>query len=345
MSEPLNPIRRTFANLMRRAADRREAETQLQLAFEQAAIPMALVDFDGRMIYANESLCELLGRPPERILGASFQEFAHPDHRGDDLEPLESVLAGKSRANVREQRYLHADGHSIWTEVTVSLVKHPNGRPSHFVAQIRDISERRGYEEELQIMADQDPLTGLRNRRGFQARLNDHMIHIERYGAIGALLMVDLDNFKYHNDTLGHDVGDQLLVAVANRLEARLRASDVIGRHGGDEFVVLLPDATREQAEIVAAKLIEQVRTSVPATGVELVKPIGASVGIVCFEQVGPLPVDSAMVYADRAMYQAKHAGRDRFAVYDPETGGAEAINVFARGSVTTPSQTTPSIS
>lgn len=327
VSETWRAVQRTLADQRRRASDRRDAESELQLAFDQAPVAMATIDFDGRLMQVNQAFCGLLGRPRERIIGASFQEFAHPDHRGEDFDPLESILSGKSDVQVREQRYLHSDGHSIWAEATLSLIRRPNGRPAHFMMQVRDISDRRGYEEELRRMADHDPLTGLRNRRGFMARLSDHMVHIERYGAIGALLMLDLDNFKDHNDTLGHDVGDELLVAVAGKLEARLRASDVVGRHGGDEFVVLLPDATREQAEIVAAKLIDQVRSSAPQAHINVHKPIGASIGIVCFETVGPLPVDSAMIYADRAMYQAKHSGRNRFVVYEPENSVGQSTS------------------
>ncbi len=280
---------------------------------------MAIVDFDAVLLHVNESFCTMLGRPAKRLLGASFQEFAHPDHRGNDLESLELLLSGRETAYVREKRYIHSDGRSIWAEVTIGLAKKPGGRPSHFIVQIRDISERRGYEEDLRRMADQDPLTGLRNRRGFHARLSDHIAHMERYGAVGALLMIDLDDFKHHNDTHGHGVGDELLAAVATKLESRLRASDLVGRHGGDEFVVLLPDATRDQAEVVAAKLIEQISATALVGNIELRKPIGASVGIVCFESTGPLPVDSALVYADRAMYQAKHSGRNRYVVYEPD--------------------------
>ncbi len=332
MRESFRAFRRTLSGLLEQASARREAGRHVRMAFDQAAIPLAICDFEGRMTHVNRSMCALLGRPSQRLLGASFQEFTHPDHRGNDLEPLEQVLSGKTAVYVREKRYVHADGHSIWAEVSVTLARLPSGRPSHFVVQVRDISERRGYEEELRRMADQDPLTGLRNRRSFEGRLSDHIAHIERYGATGAVLMIDLDNFKYQNDTHGHGVGDELLSAVATRLESRLRASDVVGRHGGDEFVVLLPDASRTQAEVVASKLIEQINATALMAELDATKPIGASVGIVCFEETGPLPVDSTLVYADRALYQAKHAGRNRFVVYDT-TGVEDDLITASRGS------------
>lgn len=312
-------LRHSLPSPLQHAIERREAQQQLQLAFDQLTTPLAMVDFDARMLRVNAALCEFLGRPAERIVGASFQEFTHPDYRANDLELLESVLAGRLPVHTRQQRYVHADGRSIWAEVSVSLIKRADGRPSYFMLQIRDISERRGYEEELRQMADQDPLTGLRNRRGFQERLRDHIAHIERYGAIGALLMIDLDNFKHHNDSYGHGAGDELLIAVARRLESRLRASDVVGRHGGDEFVVLLPDATREQAEVVASKLIDQISDTTLLSKLSPGEAIGASIGAVCFQTTGSMTPDTALLYADRAMYQAKHSGRNRYVVYDPD--------------------------
>ncbi len=130
-------------------------------------------------------------------------------------------------------------------------------------------------------MADHDALTGLVNRRGFGRELRRHVSRLQRYGAKGALLMIDLDNFKAYNDAHGHGGGDALLQAVANSLGARLRAGDVLGRIGGDEFSVLLPEVTAEEAEVVAGALVQAVR-ELDENGSPKVT---ASVGIFCFDE------------------------------------------------------------
>jgi diguanylate cyclase (GGDEF)-like protein len=172
------------------------------------------------------------------------------------------------------------------------------------------VSEHHRREQHLRHLADHDPLTGLVNRRGFGRELRRHVSRLARYGAKGALLMVDLDNFKAYNDAHGHAGGDALLQLVAGSLGARLRAGDVLGRIGGDEFSVLLPEATPDQAEIVAAALVQAVR-ELDQDGSPNVT---ASIGIFCFGQESAVSEHQAMVGADLAMYAAKHAGRDRYA-------------------------------
>lgn len=312
------PIKRLIGRWLReRTTD--AADEQLRLAFDQALIPLAILDLSSRMVRVNQSLCLLFGCSAEQLLGRTFQEFTHPEHRGDDVQPLQELMSGQRRVHVREKRYLRSDGTPIWAEVAVSMIRHGDGRPSHFVIQVQDITARRDHEAELRRMADQDPLTGLRNRRGFHERLTEHTAQIERYEPIGALLMIDLDHFKDHNDTHGHIVGDELLAAVASRIQSRLRVNDVIGRYGGDEFVVLLPDASREQAEVVAPALIVQVAKTELISGPLLDRPIGASIGVVCFADTGPLPASAALIFADRAMYVAKRAGGNRFVLHEPD--------------------------
>ena len=294
-------------------------------------IPLAILDLDGRMLRVNESLCTLLARTPAELLGTTFQAYTHPDFQGDDVEPTRLMMSGERRQHMREKRYVRSDGADIWAEVAATLIRYVDGTPSHFVIQVQDVTARREHEAELRRLADHDPLTGLRNRRGFYDRLAQHAAHVERYEPTGALLMLDLDNVKHHNDTHGHIVGDELLSAVAHGLESRLRTTDVIGRYGGDEFVVLLPEANREQAQTVAQALIEQIAGTRLDSALALDVAIGASVGIVCFEMIGALPASAALVCADRAMYAAKNSGRNRYAVYMP---GANAGEVAGEVSV-----------
>ena len=167
--------------------------------------------------------------------------------------------------------------------------------------------------ERLHHLADHDPLTGLLNRRSFERALEQHSAQVARYGAEGAVLVLDVDDFKAINDTLGHRAGDELLVTVAETVRSRLRGSDVVARLGGDELAALLPRATAQEAAVAAQEIVDGVRTEVePPSGPP--RRITASVGVAAFSEV--LVGEDVVVAADLAMYAAKAAGRDRVAVH-----------------------------
>jgi len=185
---------------------------------------------------------------------------------------------------------------------------------------VLDISERRLYEERLKQLADHDPLTGLLNRRALEGSLEDHLARCRRYGAAGGLLLLDLDGFKLVNDTLGHAAGDELLVGCADALRRRLRETDVIARLGGDEFAVLIPLEGRDEAERVAQALIDTVRECAAGTTASERERVTASIGIALFENQ-PLTAREMLIRADFAMYAAKSAGKDRYALYSQDAG------------------------
>jgi diguanylate cyclase (GGDEF)-like protein len=156
------------------------------------------------------------------------------------------------------------------------------------------------------------------NRRGFNRALQGHIAWTRRHGVTGALLILDLDNFKHQNDTYGHDAGDKVLVAVTQSLLARLRATDVIGRLGGDEFAVLLPDTSPAQAAQLTRSISEEIFPVSTDTA------ITASIGLVSFETLPDLTVERAMTCADRAMYAAKGRGRNQYVEYVPPVRDAD---------------------
>lgn len=279
-------------------------------AFEQGPLPQWLCDTELRLLEVNDALCELLRRPRAELLGRTLPEFTHPDElRLDGLERAE-MLSGAREHCAREKQLLRGDDDVARAIVATRLVRDADGAPLYFVGQAADVTEHHLREQRLRHLADHDPLTGLVNRRGFGRELRRHISRLARYGAKGALLMVDLDNFKAYNDAHGHAGGDLLLQSVANSLSGRLRAGDVLGRIGGDEFSVLLPEVSPDQAEVVAAALVQAVREIDP----DGAPNVTASVGIFCFGQSEGLSEHHAMVGADLAMYAAKHAGRDRYA-------------------------------
>jgi diguanylate cyclase (GGDEF)-like protein/PAS domain S-box-containing protein len=187
------------------------------------------------------------------------------------------------------------------------------GHPGYRVAIVRDITEERAREMQLRFLADHDPLTGVLNRRAFERALHRHAANVQRgrLDPCGALLSIDLDEFKYHNDTYGHAVGDAILVAVATHLQERLRAGDEVGRPGGDEFAVLLPDVTPEEADRVAASLLACIVEAAHAISPDEQHPLTASIGVADF--AADVSVEQIQLAADAAMYRAKDNGRNRW--------------------------------
>jgi diguanylate cyclase (GGDEF)-like protein len=177
------------------------------------------------------------------------------------------------------------------------------------------VTERRTAERELREQADHDPLTGLLNRRTFNQELAKWVAHAERYGDQGALLVIDVDRFKRVNDLLGHPKGDELLERIGRLIRERLRETDVVARWGGDEFAVVLPRADLHGALVVANGILEHVR-SMPGPPGGL--PVTVSIGVCGFGPDTAPDAHRIFTRGDFAMYQAKHAGRDRVYMSDP---------------------------
>ena len=301
-----------------KAAERElmEAEERFRTAFDQAPIGMGLIALDGRYLRVNAALCELTGYDAEQLLATGVDMVTHPDDVAADVAGRADLVAGAISIFRTEKRYVHSAGREVRVSVHATLIRDADGNPSHILGQIQDITDRRRYEDRLQHLVDHDSLTGLFNRRRLAQELERHVARTARYGAVGALLVLDIDDFKSVNDTLGHHAGDELIVAVAALLKARLRESDVVARLGGDEFAILLPAGTVEEAEAVAGKLVGAVRDQATMPGG---RPVTASVGVAAFP-AGDATADEVLIHADFAMYQSKQAGRDRHAVYDRAT-------------------------
>ncbi|HET6449037.1 MAG TPA: EAL domain-containing protein [Conexibacter sp.] len=302
------------------------AEQRFRTAFEAAPIGMALSDLDGRFIQVNDALCAITGYTREELEEMSFADLGHPSDAGREEEMMRSLLAGEQSTYWMEKRYVDVVGQVVWVAVHATLVRTADGSPQHFLGQIQDVSERVRYEAQLQHMADHDPLTGLLNRRSFERELNHHITQVQRYGPEGAALVLDIDRFKHINDTLGHNVGDELIVQVAQTLRARLRESDVLARLGGDEFAILLPRGGATEATCVADAVLAAVRAQSVLTAAGRKRPITASIGIALFSDTERLSAEDVLVNADLAMYDAKEAGRDRAATYSSEERGASRM-------------------
>jgi len=294
----------------------RAAEERFRGAFDDAPIGMALVSLDGRFEQANAALGVICGRTPNELVGLGLRTLVHPGDVEQGGEALQALIDGETEQLALELRFMHPAGSAVDSSVHGTLLRDAVGRPTHVLCQFEDVTDRKRFEEQLQFMADHDPLTGLLNRRKFEAELDSHVSRVRRYGPAGALLVLDIDHFKHVNDTLGHNAGDELIVSIAGLLRRRLRESDILARLGGDEFAVLLPNADETEAGQVADALLGAVRTSTTLLDGQRKKVTG-SIGVTTFDaDIQALSGETILIEADLAMYDAKEAGRDRCAFY-----------------------------
>jgi diguanylate cyclase (GGDEF)-like protein/PAS domain S-box-containing protein len=283
---------------------------------------MALVAADpgraGRVLEANDALAELTGYPRADLRGMDFDAIFHPEDVADLAERVQELDGERPRRHT-EHRILTAAGMVRW--VTVSLLRGEAGEPEHRLVQLQDFSDRKRFEGQLQYLADHDPLTGLFNRRRFEQELERELESSRRYATGGALLVLDLDNFRYVNDSLGHPAGDEMISAVGHALSHRLRNTDTVGRLGGDEFGVILPYASEEDAVPVASGLLEVLRDAVSIEAEHGRRRTTASIGVALFPDAEErMSAEELLVEGDIAMYDAKDAGRDRVAVFALES-------------------------
>ena len=302
----------------------REATQRFRSSFDNAPIGMAIVSSKGRLIDVNGALCEIVGHRRETVLGLTLKELTYEEDRDVDASLVREVLQGDRRTSQRQKRFLHAEGHVVWVNVSLSFVRGTAGSQDYFIAQVEDVTERKRTLDQLQHLADHDALTGLLNRRRLESELAQQIALSERYDQRGCLIMLDLDDFKSTNDSLGHAVGDELLKNVAEILRSRVRRSDLVARLGGDEFAVLLPQATREQGRRVAEGITKAIRERSDITDGHEVRTT-ASAGVATIESGdGPGRV---LLRADQALYQVKEHGRDGVAVAPPPLPPARGVH------------------
>ncbi|MFD0582339.1 putative bifunctional diguanylate cyclase/phosphodiesterase [Dactylosporangium darangshiense] len=302
---------------------RRVSEARFQAIFAGAAIGMSVSTVDGQVIEVNQALCDMLGYTADELRAMSFEDFVLPEDPPTAGAMFEEVLTGGRDQFRIEKPYVHKDGHRVWTDLVASIIRDEDGRPRWLVAMFEDITERHLLQVRLRHQALHDPLTQLPNRTLFFERLTALLESEEDADARVGVCYLDVDGFKVINDTLGHDIGDQLLQTVARRL-ARSISDDrqLVARMGGDEFVVLVEGCGGiDDVIAVAETALDTVRAPVHVGGHEI--SISASIGVV--EQ--PLRGTSTgelMKAADTTLYWAKADGRNRFALFDAERHARE---------------------
>ncbi|MFC6670112.1 bifunctional diguanylate cyclase/phosphodiesterase [Marinobacterium aestuariivivens] len=291
------------------AVERSRREDQLRKlsrAVEQSSSMVIILDAGGNIEYVNDEFCELTGYSQEEVPGRPLS-LLQADEADDELyrEMWRVLQSGEDwHGEVRSRR---KNGELFWSTLSVSPIVEDDGSLTHFVGISEDISAQKQSQAQIEQLAFYDPLTQLGNRRLFREQLDQELRKVRRSGQQLALFYLDLDNFKQINDTLGHDVGDRLLQAIAGRLRQTLRESDIIARLGGDEFIILLPQVQGPaQARQVAEKLLQALLTPVTLGAHEVL--ITFSIGIT----LAPGDGDTwsvLMKNADLAMYRAKRQG------------------------------------
>jgi diguanylate cyclase (GGDEF)-like protein/PAS domain S-box-containing protein len=292
----------------------RQAEERFRSAFEDAAVGMALVDLSGRWLRVNEALARLTGYAPADLVGKQFQQLSIAEELPTDLQALEQLAAGERNVYQTEKRYTRRDGGIVWVALSVSLVRDDEGNPLSLISQMQDITDRKAAEHELAERALHDPLTGLPNRLLFLDRVGMALARIERDPVPVAVFFIDLDRFKLVNDSLGHAIGDEMLIDVAQRLKCALRPSDTVSRFGGDEFTILCENTGEDAAREVARRISVSLSKPFAVGGHELY--VSASVGVsICRDS--SIGAEAMLRDADAAMYRAKERGRSQFVVFD----------------------------
>jgi diguanylate cyclase (GGDEF)-like protein/PAS domain S-box-containing protein len=294
----------------------RKSEEHFRSAFDYAAVGMALMGPDGRWLSVNRSLCNLLGYSEQELLDTNFQSIIHPDDLGSSLAELYQLVEAKTVTSTSERRYIHKGGQVVWATVSASSVFGENGRPVHFIIQAQDITERKRAEASLHHAAFYDGLTGLPNRALFTDHLALALNRTQQHrDHLFAVLFLDLDRFKYINDSLGHVVGDQLLTAVASRLQNCIRAEDTASRFGGDEFAVLI-NGVKNSSEVldITERILRSVEAPYRISGSEVFT--SASIGV-SLSTIDYITTEEILRDADTAMYRAKEQGKGRYEVFD----------------------------
>ena len=292
------------------------SEELLRSTVESTADGILVVDSDGKVAFGNHRFAEMWHIPVELLeTGDDEALLAFAVEQLDDPQAFRSKVQELYQSDREDlDSLLFKDGR-VFERYSRPLVR--DGGVAGRVWSFRDISERRRFEAQLVHLANHDPLTGLFNRRRFDEELDRHLSEAQRYDLHGALLFLDLDQFKDVNDSRGHRAGDDLLTSLALLLRQRLRETDIIARLGGDEFAVLLPRADAEQANTVAKDLLEAIRSYTFIVGGA---PLGitVSLGIVLFPEHG-INAGELLSRADMAMYRSKEEGRNRASMFAPE--------------------------
>lgn len=325
----LTPIMLLQREVSRRRAAEQEAwrnSDEFRLLTENSSDMVTRIGPDRKRRYISPACRRILGQEPADLIGSAPRDVTHPEDRQQMIDTLRPVYAGEQEEATSVYRIRHSDGRWIWLEASVRSVRDPvTGLPDGVVAVTRDITERKRLEGELARVATEDPLTGLANRRAFDAGFERELHRCAAIGQPVAILLIDVDHFKPYNDEYGHPEGDACLRRVAAVIAASaIHPLDLAARYGGEEFILLLPGLLLHEA----ARRAETVRAAVEALAIpHRGADTGHAVVTVSIGLAAAVPgsdavamVREAMIQqADHSLYDAKRLGRNRVAAIGTE--------------------------
>ncbi|MGA2831725.1 MAG: diguanylate cyclase [Terracidiphilus sp.] len=309
------------------------SEAKFSATFEQAAVGIAHIDLDGAWLSVNSRCCEILGYSKEELLKLTVSQLTHRADLDSDRELIQELLSGDRSNYSIEKRYHTKSKLLVWANLTVSLVRKSDGRPDYFIAVIEDIAPRmrvKAQRDEMIEMLEQrvierttaleklsmtDALTDVANRRRLDEQMGLEWDRAVRSKKPLSLLIIDIDHFKELNDTLGHGTADSALVAFAGELkQIARRPGDLCARYGGDEFVLVLPETDADGAMCIAKQVqmaADRLNLSNPGSPVSARMTVSQGVSTAWPAKKGN--TSHLMLHADKALYDAKQAGRNRF--------------------------------
>lgn len=313
----IHPAQSDIELALRASADAHEQ--RFQVLTERSPVPTMMSEQGMRLGHVNDALCALLGVPADKLIGTGWMSYVHCEDLELITDTVVAVLAGQERE--MQARFVDNHRRVRYTDVRFTPL-HTPGVGEGFMATLEDITERRAFEEQLSYQATHDSLTGLPRRAKLWDHINEAM---KEPDAELTCMFLDLDNFKFVNDSLGHTAGDALLVEVAHRLSGAVRPGDLVARFGGDEFVVVCGTGSLDTALEVADRVLRALSDPVMLDGVEI-RP-RASIGVVLR---GPdhHSADDLIRDCDIAMYQAKSRGKGRVMVLDESARSAAQDNL-----------------
>jgi diguanylate cyclase (GGDEF)-like protein len=229
---------------------------------------------------------------------------------------IEQLMSGLVNQSPLEKRYIRKDGTIAWVHLSVSMLSDADDQPLCLIGAAHDITKLKNLQQELEIQAHIDYLTGIPNRRYFMEIAEHELARAQRYNLAFAVIMLDIDHFKHINDQFGHNAGDQVLQFLAKLMQKSLREVDSIGRIGGEEFAIILPQTDKERALELAERLHTTIaQTKIPLNDKTTVR-ITISMGVTVLNDQA-ITFETLLNQADKGLYQAKSAGRDRI-VFSP---------------------------
>jgi diguanylate cyclase (GGDEF)-like protein/PAS domain S-box-containing protein len=285
-----------------------KSKADLKAIFDKLPDVLYRTDMKGIIVMVSPSCIDIIGYRPEEMLGTALSDYYHIQEERRDV--IQAALDNAGKVTQIEARLKHKNGTIIWFSANVSVHFDADGMPAYIEGVARDVSERKLMEEQLVALTRTDELTGASNRRHFLDKSEDVIVMMRRYQRPVSMMVADLDNFKKINDKYGHHAGDLALKAFAEICRGEIRESDIFGRLGGEEFGMMLPETTIQEAQILAERILKATNALEISLDGQAIR-FTVSIGLIELDQ-DDTSLNKVMHRADLAMYKAKEQGRNQ---------------------------------